>query len=303
MKPTLTLLARIAINPRFCLGLVLAATLWIFPPTCQAQNAFELEKDVIYAKRGEQELKLDVYSPKDESEELRPAILVVHGGAWRYGNRKQLASYATALSERGYVCFAINYRLAPKHKFPAQIEDCRDAVKFIREQASKYTVDAKRIGAVGYSAGGHLVSLLATTGEATEEGNTRVQAVVAGGAPTEFRFMPDGGKGLAYWLGESGKDNDNYKLASATAFISKDDCPVFFFNGDSDKVVPLMWTQPLLDGLKKAGVTAEMYKIEGAGHLQAAGDGKALQAAWDFFDKQLQSESEVVGKISSTSAP
>lgn len=252
------------------------------------EESFDVTTDVVYAERDDLQLKLDIYQPKTDASQRQPAILVVHGGAWRHGNRKQLGRYATALTERGYVCFAIDYRLAPDHKFPAQIDDCRDAVLFIRDNAEAYCVDPARVGAVGYSAGGHLVSLLATTGEESDAGNTRLQAVVAGGAPTEFRFLPNGGQGLAYWLGEPGDDNDNHHLASPTVHVSEDDCPVFFFNGTSDELVPLAWTETLFAGLKSVGVPTVMHTIPDAGHIPAAMNDDALDAAWTFFDKHLQ---------------
>ena len=149
-----------------------------------AEFKFEIRNDIVYSKVGDRELLLDAYLP--EKGGPSPAVLVVHGGAWRMGNRKQLRGYAEALAKTGFVCFAIDYRLAPEHKFPAQIEDCRSAVKWMRANAAHYKVDPKKLGAIGYSAGGHLVSLLGTTGEAPtkENGNvdTRLQVVVAGGA-------------------------------------------------------------------------------------------------------------------------
>ena len=115
--------------------------------------------------------------------------------------------YAKSLARRGFSCFAIDYRLAPKHKSPAQIEDCRDAVRWIRQHASRYKTDPGRIGAIGYSAGGHLVSLLATTGLSKEEDpkgvGTKITAAVAGGTPTDFRFTHENSKMLSYWLGGS----------------------------------------------------------------------------------------------------
>ena len=123
---------------------------------------YERTKNIVYKEIDDETLKLDAYIP--EGDGPFPAILVVHGGAWRLGSKGQLAMYARSLAKRGFVCFAINYRLAPKHKSPAQTEDCRDAVRWVRQNGHKYKADPKRIGAMGYSAGGHLVSMLATTG-------------------------------------------------------------------------------------------------------------------------------------------
>ena len=91
---------------------------------------FDRTKDIVYKEIDGKKLKLNAYVPKGDGP--FPSVLVVHGGAWRSGSRTQLTMYAKSLARRGYSCFAINYRLAPKHKSPAQIEDCRDAVRWIR---------------------------------------------------------------------------------------------------------------------------------------------------------------------------
>ena len=210
------------------------------------KDAFEIKENIVYAKVGERELLLDAFVPKNDG--LKPAVLVVHGGAWRGGNRKQLRNYARALANKGYCCFAIDYRLAPKHKWPAQIEDCRSAVSWIREHAKEYHVNPGKLGAVGYSAGGHLVSLLGTTGEAPSEKNgnidTRIQAVAAGGAPTDFRWFPDNGRWAEYWMGgDLDSVPEKFKAASSAAFVDKSDSPMFFFNGTKDELVPLAWTE------------------------------------------------------------
>jgi acetyl esterase/lipase len=269
-----------------CLGLCLQQQ------APDADLSFEVVEKIEYSEAGGQKLLLDAYIPK--SDQMKPAVLVVHGGAWRSGNRKQLKGYCEALAGKGFVCFAIDYRLAPQHKFPAQIDDCRSAVKWIRQHAETYKADASRLGAIGYSAGGHLVSLLATTGEAPSETNgnldTRLTAVAAGGAPTDFRWFPDNGKWAEYWMGGSLDDvPENFKAASAVPFVDKDDPPIFFFNGTSDTLVPLAWTKPLHDALLKAGVKSELHTIEGAGHMQAAANKEALTKAYEFLLRELQS--------------
>jgi acetyl esterase/lipase len=99
-----------------------------------AGTAFQLKANVLCAQRGEQELKVDIYMSQKDGK--RPGVLVVHGGAWRYGDRRQLRHYCRQLAQRGYVAYAVDYRLAPEHKFPAQMEDCRDAVRWIRTHES-----------------------------------------------------------------------------------------------------------------------------------------------------------------------
>ncbi|MDF1840511.1 MAG: alpha/beta hydrolase [Rubripirellula sp.] len=258
-------------------------------PAAEAQ--YDVREKIVYSQVGERELLMDAFVPKDEG--TYPAVLVVHGGAWRSGSRIQLRGYAIALARMGFVCFAIDYRLAPKHKFPAQIEDCRAAVKWIRKNGSKYKADTTRLGAIGYSAGGHLVSLLATTGEAPCEQNgnidTRIQCCVAGGAPTDFRFFPDQGNWAEYWMGGNLKtEPEKFRLASSTAFVDSADPPTFFFNGTSDTLVPVTWSENCYTALKEAGVRTEMYTIQGAGHMQAASDPIALKKAYEFLQEELK---------------
>lgn len=260
------------------------------------ESEFEVREKIAYSTVGERELLLDALIP--EGDGPHPAVLVVHGGAWKSGNRKQLRSYADSLAKRGFVCFAIDYRLAPADKFPAQIDDCREAVKWIRQHSAEYKVDPDKLGAIGYSAGGHLVCLLGTTGEAPSESNgnvdTRLQAVVAGGAPTDFRVMVDDGRWAEYWMGGNLKTvPDKFLKASAAAFVDKNDPPIFFFNGTADELVPLAWSKSCHDALKACGVKSELHTIEGAGHLQAAMNPKALEKAYTFLQHELQGQDEL----------
>lgn len=254
------------------------------------ESEIEVREKIVYSTVEDRELLLDAFVPQAEGK--CPAVLVVHGGAWRSGDRLQLRSYASSLAKRGFVCFAIDYRLAPQHKFPAQIEDCRAAIMWIRANAADYRVDKERLGAIGYSAGGHLVCLLATTGEPPSEKNgnvdTRIKAAAAGGAPTDFRSFPDNGKWAEYWMGGDLKTQPTlFRDASATVFVDKDDAPVFFFNGDADKVVPIAWSKSCFEALKEKGVRTEMHTVEGAGHLEAAKDQAALEKAYKFLEVEL----------------
>ena len=263
----------------FVLGLTLPTSPYM------SETPHEVREGIVYATVDERDLLLDAYVPSVTAP--APAVLVVHGGAWRSGNRRQLKAYAAALAGRGMVCFAIDYRLAPQHKFPAQIEDCRAAVRWIREHANEFNVDPTRLGAMGYSAGGHLVSLLGVTGAAASEANgnlsTRLQAVAAGGAPTDFRWFPDNGDWAEYLMGGNLETApERFRNASAAAFVDEDDPPFFFFNGDADKLVPLAWTMSCHTALEQAGVPTEMYVVSGADHMQAARDQEALERAYRF---------------------
>ncbi len=262
--------------------------------TSEASNKkFESHFSIEYAKIGDHALQLDAFVPTTEGN--HPAILVVHGGSWRSGNRMQLRTYATMLASMGHSCFCIDYRLAPDYKFPAQIEDCRSAVKWIRANADEYKVDSDRIGAIGYSAGGHLVSLLATTGEAPSELNgnvdTRIQAAAAGGAPTDFRTFDDNGKWAEYWMGgDLDTVPEKFHQASSVAFVDANDPPVFFFNGTADDLVSVKWSKDCHDALKQVGVRTEIHLVEGAGHIAAAMNPTAILKACRFLKEELDND-------------
>ena len=266
------------------------------------QQSYTQTNGIAYSNVDDHELLLDAYVPNTGGK--YPAVLVIHGGAWRFGNRKGLSGYARLLVEKGFSCFAIDYRLAPKHKFPAQIEDCRAAVKWIRKNANKYKVDASKLGVIGYSAGGHLATLLGTTGEEPNEQNgnfdMRIQAVVAGGAPTDFRWMPDRGKWAEYWMGgDLDSVPERFRLASSTAFVDAKDPPTFFFHGTKDTLVPPVWAGVCHIALKKAGVKSEMHRVRGADHVQAAKDEDALKKAFEFLVTELQGKHEPERKVES----
>src|SRR5262249_788519 len=139
---------------------------WLFAlsllaPALAHAGDFEIIRDVEYVQRTSGPLKCDIYQPAGAGP--FPAVLAVHGGAWGMGNKRQRGVYAQKVGPDGFNTVSISYRLAPEHKFPAQIEDCKSAVRWMRKNANKYKIDPTRIGAVGYSAGGHLVALLGAT--------------------------------------------------------------------------------------------------------------------------------------------
>lgn len=255
---------------------------------------FESVRDVAYVKRGETEIKCDVYVPDGAGP--FPGVLVVHGGAWRIGNKLQMMKFARALAAEGFTSVAINYRLAPEHPFPAQIEDCKSAVRWMRKNAAMYKIDPARIGAVGYSAGGHLVALLGTTdsscgleGPDADGTSTRLQCVVAGGAPCDFRSTPPNSAGLAFWLGCTRAEKPQaYELASPANFVTKDDPPTLFFHGDADKLVPILGAKAMMQSLTEAGIPTRMHVVEGADHMRAFVDPQAQAEAIKYFQEYLK---------------
>ncbi len=255
-----------------------------------AEPGFELKSDIVYGEVGGVKLLVDVYLPKQNKPTAKtPGVLVVHGGAWRSGSKRQLSGYAMQLARHGYAAFAINYRLAPKHQFPAQIDDCRTAVRWIKKHAAGYNVDPQRLGGIGYSAGGHLLTLLACTATDKTHRDTALICVAAGGAPCDFRETPLKSRFMSFWLkGTRAEHPELYKAASPAAFVSKDVCPIFFFHGTKDRLVSVDSPRKMVAALKKSGAQAELRLINSAGHIAAALDRRALEDALGFFDAKLK---------------
>lgn len=253
-------------------------------------------RGVTYVQRGAEELKADIYVPPGEGP--YPGVLMVHGGAWMSGNKSHVTRHARVVAQNGYTVVAINYRLAPKHKFPAQFEDCQTAVRWMRDNAAKYLIDPLRVAGYGYSAGGHLVCLLGASSSAPganaprqedDHAAMRLQAVVAGGAPCDFRQLPAENEALAYWLGGTrGQFPETYRLASPASFVSADDPPVFFFHGEQDRLVPRQSPARMMERLRHAGVPAEMLVVAGKGHIGAFMDGQPPLQAVRFLNRVLK---------------
>ncbi len=276
---------------RIRLSVLTALLAGFFGQAAWAAEDYDVVRGAIYAERGKEKLRADVYVPPGEGP--HPAVLVVHGGAWMMGTRHQLRFACQSLVRSGYTAVAINYRLAPLHKFPAQLEDCQTAVRWMRTHADQFKIDPLRIGGYGYSAGGHLVTLLGVLGEVADmepqDVSARLQAVVAGGAPCDFRQLPEDNRRLAYWLGGSRADKPElYRQASPAAFASDDDPPCFFFHGEDDSVVPLLSPQWMKSKLEEVGVRSELYVVPDAGHQAALGSAEAVKRTGEFFDRHLK---------------
>jgi acetyl esterase/lipase len=273
--------------------------------TASAQTA-PFEKDIVYVRYGAIEPKLDVYLPETRSGKL-PVVMWIHGGGWRQGSKDKTP--AARLTRRGYAVVSVQYRLSGVAKFPAQIHDCKAAVRWVRANAGRYGFDADRIAAWGASAGGHLVALLGTSGDAKElegEGHpgfsSRVQAVVDFFGPTDFLRMNSGFRdGVEGKIdhdaadspesllvgGPIGQHRDKVAAANPITYVSRSAPPFLIMHGDRDPLVPLEQSELLRDALQKAGVPVTMQVVKGAGH---GFSGPNIDAAVDeFLDRVLKS--------------
>jgi acetyl esterase/lipase len=254
-----------------------------------------VERSLVYKRVNGVVLTLDLYRPEKVSG-LLPVILCVHGGHWDAGGKDRCP--AVSLVQDGYAVASINYRLARTAPFPAQLEDCKAAVRWLRANASLYNLDPDRIGVWGYSSGGHLAALLGTTGGLPElEGNgdnlqysSQVQAVCDVAGPTDLLAMANLGPkrtlAIQGLLGGA-PENDKAKAIAASPihYISKDDPPFLIVHGEADRVIPVEQSQRLYEELRKAGVNATL-KTPHVGHQAIQMD--SLKDAEVFFDATLK---------------
>jgi len=273
-----------------------------------SESAVQVEEDVVYATVGGANLTLDLYLPS--AAQACPAIVFVHGGGWKSGDKASWRDEALRFAEAGYVGISVNYRLAPTHLFPAAVEDVKAAVRWLRAHAAELGVDPDRIGAMGSSAGGHLVAMLGVT-DGTEglEGSSgdltlssRVQAVVDYFGPTDLTVM-----GMladpaivAFFGGTCAEKPVACASASPATYVSSDDPPFLIVHGTRDGRVPFSQSEILRDRLLAVGVEAELLALEGAGHgwkpdsLTDDYYETALSSAVAFFDRHLGAAALVV---------
>jgi acetyl esterase/lipase len=277
----------------------------------QASESQIVYRDLPYVSGGHERQKLDLYLPK--AKEKTPLIIRIHGGAWLMGS-KEMEGPEDYLS-KGYAVASINYRLSQHAVFPAQIQDCKEAVRYLRANAQKYNLDPNRFGVWGPSAGGHLAALLGTTGDINEfdigenlSVSSRVQAVADFFGPTDFLQMeehrlPNGmhhntpdspeskliGGNIADNPEKAAKANPITYITKCAACPTADDPPFLIIHGDMDPLVPHHQSEILEAALKKAGVPVLFYTVKGGGH-GGFKDPNVPRLTKEFFDKNLKNK-------------
>ncbi len=252
-----------------------------------------MHKNVVYSQLPEQILFADIYVPPGKGP--FPGILVIHGGGWCRGKRTEMNGIAKRFAKCGYVSVNIDYRLAPRFVFPAQIHDCKKAVRWMRENAKLYQIDPDRIGVFGYSAGAHLAALLGTTGLANGlEGelsatSSRVQAVAAGAGPMNLMKYPQSELIVQFLHATIQGNPEIFRQASPIASVSKDNPPMFLYHGRWDRIVHISHTLDFKAALDRAGVPAELYLIWALGHIPVfLFSRSAITRSIRFFDQYLK---------------
>lgn len=290
-------------TPTFAL-IFLALSIAISGCARGSAQATRLEKGLTYVQGSSNpQHLLDLYLPGSAQHKL-PLIVWVHGGGWLFGSKEDTP--ALVLVANGFAVASINYRYSKEAIFPAQLDDCKAAVRWLRSHADDYKIDPDRIGAFGMSAGGHLVALLGTTGDidvdkgnaGAEKVSSKVQAVCDWCGPADLLTIAD----------QAGKDNELKlrskdgpvalllgglpekkkqlaKEASPVAFVATGDPPFLIMHGDKDKVVPVKQSEELYQALKEAQVDAQLIIVKDGEHRFVSP--ATLKQAVDFFHQKL----------------
>lgn len=254
-----------------------------------------VHRDLMYARVGERELKLDLRLPEGGPKPV-PTIVAIHGGGWQNGSKNSAAN--PALVRAGYAVASIEYRLSGEAIFPAQIQDCKAAIRWLRANAKTYGLDANRFGVTGHSAGGHLSSLVGTSAgtKAFDVGahldqSSAVRAVAVSSGPVDFLKMgtrqQQASSPVSRLLGGKITEHpDRVRTANPITYIDRKDPPFLLMHGTQDPVVPQSQATLLHDALKRVGIPVELRLIEGGGHMIGGPDVSGWTIA--FFDRHLR---------------
>jgi len=210
------------------------------------------QRDIVYTQIGTRKLLLDAFYPKQKTGKPSVAILIIHGGGWRSGNRSQHIPLAEHLAALGYVCFTAEYHLSTEALYPAPVYDLKAAIRWIRANAKQYHIDADKVTVLGFSAGGELAAFIGSTNgdrnfEGTEGNNgvsSRVNTVIDIDGTLSF-VHPESGEGddsknisaATYWFGYAKKDNPTlWQDASPLSHVDKNAPPFCFINSAVDRM-------------------------------------------------------------------
>ena len=264
------------------------------------------------------ELKLDLALPAraEGDTSLRPCVVVIHGGGWAAGRREDVELFTTFFASRdggGHVAASISYRLAPQHAWPAQIIDCADAVRFLRNHATEYGIDPSRIGAMGFSAGAHLAMMLAVADAGDGLGielaaddpitiakgrqpSAKVQAAVSVVGPVKLDatdISPAAQKIVDTFLQltpqtPAAERTAKCQHASPLTYVSKGDSPMLLFLGTADPLIPPTQGPLMAEAMAKHGVPGRVETIVGAGHGWSGPElQRTLAATLEFFGRAM----------------
>lgn len=267
-----------------------------------------VERDVVYGEGSNaQYQKLDILYHKDRSQR-RPAIVMIHGGGFRQGNKAAFHLMMRDYAQEGYVTLSIGYRFTQVASFPAQVEDCKLAVRWLRTHAEQYGVEPERIGVTGASAGGYLAAMVAFTDASDglegdgpyRDQSSRVQAAaplcgIYDLRPDALRRAGPDDSGWKAFLGKAPSEDPAWAAkASPITYVSKESPPILLIHAKDDLAAPVYFSHDLAAALSEAGVPCQLHIVKGTAHgWSLPYEDETPQLMKQFFARYLKGEPEV----------
>ena len=258
------------------------------------------ERAIEFSNPDNQHLQVDLAMPKEGTGPF-PAVVCIHGGGFRAGTREGYDNLCVTLAQHGYVAITVTYRLAPAYQFPAAVQDCKTAVRWLRANAAKYHVDPLRIGVTGGSAGGHLAQFLGVTmgvkafeGEGYNEQSSDVACVVNFYGPSDFTKSYDKSVDAKevlplFFGGDLSTKRREHIIGSPLYWVTPFAAPTLCVHGTEDTYVAYEQAEWIVAKLKAAEVEVKLLTLEGAGHgFKGEFLEKADKALMEFFDAHLK---------------
>ena len=276
-----------------------AATLFLAVPAgVEATPDVSVTIDVRYGTADGRPLLLDVYLPATPGGG-RSGVVLVHGGAWRGGDKADFAVEARRLAAAGLAAFSVNYRLDTIPAFPAQVDDVQAAVHWVRTHAGEYGVDPSRIGALGASAGGHLVGMLATEDSGPLDQSARIRVGVSWSGPMDLTLLagPRGVPGLttSLFTCRPVACPEDWSRASPVDQVDAGDAPMLLINS-AKELVPIDQASVMADRLRAAGVDHRLDVIPGTRHAHDFRD-DVWNTTVEFLRTRLESPPAPLGLV------
>ena len=252
----------------------------------------QVQRDFVYRTVGGDKMKLDAYLPGGTGTGPLPGVVVLFGGGWVLGSKELSEPLARTLAEQGFAAFAVDYRLAPAHPFPAAIDDVQASVKWLREHAIEFNLDPDHIGAIGGSAGGHLSALASTLGDGPHDRGSRLAAAVSWAGPMDLHpdeYGPDSQFYLDAFLDcPTGQCKESTIEAASPIFhVDQSDGAMFLANGQEDVLVPPDQAERMAAALGNAGVAHQLTLVPNAGHDERLAP-VVIQPSIDFLRAKLE---------------
>ena len=258
-----------------------------------------IDANVVYGKTSDEELKLDLIKPVGDYKNAA-ALVLIHGGGWQGGDKRDFLAFGREAAKRGYVCVTINYRHAPKHCFPAQVEDAKCAVRWLRAKAEELKIDPTRIGAVGGSAGAHLAMMLGVMDPpdglegdgGSRDQSSKVRAVVAFFGPTNLLAeYPSLSKEIVKtFIGGTKEEKEEvYRRASPITYVNAGDAAMLLYQGTRDFLVPYEQATEMATAMSKAGVPGRVELLLNANHGWGGKElERTVREGLNFLDARLK---------------